>query len=306
MQGSRRATVSIATIGGMKTMKRTMLAGLVWMLGVTAQAANTVQVDVTGTKTWDPLFPSVSGTTFTDPSRTGFMLDVLTHGPAGGSTVIVAGKVAVVTGTSFNGSGVAPYVQAVPGSPGTTAANPAFASVATGTSFNGSGVAPAVSVPSGVDIASGTSFKGSGVAPVVVATQSTGVVFSVSNTGDIHGVVGPLSRSTTGTPVFMANAGEITYTIVQTGALTGVTVFTDVSNQDTAPASVTGLAAEASEWQTLTPNGNITTAAGGALLGQSPANTFIASGYRWMRWRIEGMANVSNVTLHVMYKARIP
>lgn len=291
-------------------MKRTMLAGLIWMLGVTAQAANTVQVDVTGTKTWDPLFPSVSGTTFTDPSRTGFMLDVLTHGPAGGSTVIVAGTVTTqeVGKSSTVMQGTSPWVTQEVGKSST---------VMQGTSpwvtSNGQGPATSATiiVPSGTVIGTTMNQGPAGSVSLVsgstiAVTQAAGLVISVSSTGDIHGVVGPLSRSTTGTPVFMANAGEITYTIVQTGALTGVTVFTDVSNQDTAPASVTGLAAEASEWQTLTPNGNITTAAGGALLGQSPANTFIASGYRWMRWRIEGMANVSNVTLHIMYKARIP
>ena len=300
---------SFATLEDMD-MKRTMLAGLIWMLGVTAQAANTVQVDVTGTKTWDPLFPSVSGTTFTDPSRTGFMLDVLTHGPAGGSTVIVAGTVTTqeVGKSSTVMQGTSPWVTQEVGKSST---------VMQGTSpwvtSNGQGPATSATiiVPSGTVIGTTMNQGPAGSVSLVsgstiAVTQAAGLVISVSSTGDIHGVVGPLSRSTTGTPVFMANAGEITYTIVQTGALTGVTVFTDVSNQDTAPASVTGLAAEASEWQTLTPNGNITTAAGGALLGQSPANTFIASGYRWMRWRIEGMANVSNVTLHIMYKARIP
>ena len=70
-------------------MKRTMLAGLVWMLGVTAQAANTIQVDATGAKPLDPIFPRVSGTTFTDGGRTVVGMDVITHAGAPTATTLV-------------------------------------------------------------------------------------------------------------------------------------------------------------------------------------------------------------------------
>ncbi len=125
------------------------------------------------------------------------------------------------------------------------------------------------------------------------------IVFSTSPVGERFGYVGPMSGTTTGTVVDCRFCEELTYQINQTGVLSGATLFTDVSNADTPPASTS-----AREWKTLTPNGIITSAPGAGLLGQVGADVFYMKGYRWIKWRIESQI-YSNLTVEVHWRAKV-
>jgi hypothetical protein len=114
----------------------------------------------------------------------------------------------------------------------------------------------------------------------------------------LHGSIGPLSASTTGTAIY-PQGRELTYTIATTGPL-GATIFVDVANMDSCPPVT-----DATQWRCLTNPGIITTAPVGGASGSVDNNAYeVPKGYRWMKWRLEGVIK-SNQTSYINWQVKI-
>ena len=229
------------------------------------------QIPINGQKGSDTRWPYQSGSNFADAGRTGFGPDVIIHGSATMTGTITVPGLQANGGTVFYPSG---YTMPRDNAQGSTV-------------YPGAGAVFATTMSQGP-------------AGSVSVIQPSGVAYTISNTGDIHGTVS-LTQSTCGTGNYLANATAVTYTIQVNGTESGVTIFTDVSNADTMPPVT-----DARQWQTLTPNGIMPVASPTGVLGNVTQNMFYANGYRWMKWRAEAWCPTCGPTVAVMYKATLP
>ena len=114
----------------------------------------------------------------------------------------------------------------------------------------------------------------------------------------LHGTIGPIC-STVLTGAVYVQQKELTYTIQETGAR-GATVFVDVNNMDSCPPLT-----DASQWNCLTNPGIIVTQPVGGVSGQVGNNAYeVVKGYRWLKWRLEGVVK-SNSTLYINWAVKI-